>query len=107
MPTNNIEGGVAYRVTATGKQVVTNGGAQIIGITFCGSATGQVQLFAGATASASLTPVISFCATTSAVIGGFSPMFLRMPMVVSGTGLLLDAGATTDPNLILYWNPLS
>lgn len=107
MPTNNIEAGYAARLTVSGKQVITSGPGQIIGALFCGTATGQIQLFAGTTASASMTPVISFCATSSAVAGRFSPNFVRMPFVVSGSGFVADLGATLDPNVILYWNPLS
>lgn len=99
------EVGTMLVVQSTGKTLVTSGGAAIYGVTFCGSGTGQVQFFAGVTASASLTPVINFSGTASAVAGGFSPMFLRMPAEVSGNGLIIDLGATTDPNIILFWQP--
>lgn len=100
------EVGTSLVVQTTGKSLVTSGGAALLGVMFCGSGTGQVQFFAGTTASASMTPVISFCATSSAVAGGFSPMFLRMPAEVSGNGLVIDLGATSDPNIILYWSPI-
>lgn len=95
-----------FWANVTGKQLVTSGGAAILGIAFLGTATGQVQLFAGTTASASMTPVITFSVTTSAVAGGYSPMFLRFPAEVSGNGLVIDAGATNDPNIQLFWSPL-
>jgi hypothetical protein len=50
--------------------------------------------------------VITFCATSSAVAGGFSPMFLRFPLAVSGSGITVDMGATTDPNIMLFWSPV-
>ena len=95
------------RVSTTGKSQVAIAGAALAGIAFVGTATGQFQLFAGATCSSSLTPVVTFCATSSAVAGGFSPMFLRWPCVVSGTGFCIDLGVTSDPNLILFWSPVS
>ena len=94
------------RLNATGTTVITSGFAQIIGVAFVGTATGAVQLFAGTTVSVSMTPVISFSATTSAVAGGLSPMFLRLPAEVSGAGLTVKIPATEDPNIMLFWNPV-
>ena len=87
--------------------VLTSARAMIGGIAFVGTATGGVQLFAGVTASASLTPMISFSATTSAVAGGLSPMFLRLPFAASGSGVIVSIQASADPNIMLFWNPLS
>lgn len=97
----------ATRFSATGLSTLTSGRAAVYGVAFVGTATGGIQLYAGVTASASLTPMITFSATTSAVAGGFSPMFLRLPAVVSGAGLTVSILASADPNVILYWSPLS
>ena len=103
--TGVIEAGTSTYINTTGKQVITSGPAVIVGIAFVGTGTGQIQLFAGATCSASLSPMVTFSATSSAVAGGFSPMFLRWPAEVSGNGLTVDLGATSDPNLVLFWSP--
>lgn len=94
------------RLTTTGTAVITTGLANIVGIAFHGTATGGVQFFAGTTASASLTPMITFCATSSAVAGGFSPMFLRFPLAVSGSGLTVKVLDSLDVNLTLFWSPM-
>lgn len=94
------------RLSTTGLTCITSGLAQIGGIAFYGTGTGQIQFFAGSTGSVSATPVITFCATSSAVAGGFSPMFLRFPLAVSGSGLTVSLGATTDPNIMLFWSPV-
>lgn len=101
----NQEVGSMTYVNTTGKQVITSAPASLLGVAFVGTATGQVQFFAGTTCSASLTPMISFSVTASAVAGGYSPMFLRLPAEVSGNGFTIDAGGTADPNLILFWIP--
>lgn len=112
MPGTNLETFSTYRMRAgstangSGLNCVTSGFAVIGGIAFLGTATGQIQLFAGMTCSASITPVITFCGTTSAVAGGFSPMFLRFPMAVSGSGFCVDTGTSGDTNLILFWAPM-
>ena len=92
-------------LNATGYTTITSGKAVILGAAFIGSATGSLQLFAGVTSSVSLTPIINFCATTTAVLQGFSPMFLRLPMTVSGSGFTALIPATSDPNIMLFWNP--
>ncbi len=79
---------------------------QILGVAFLGTATGAMQFFAGVTASASIAPVITFSATSSAVAGGFSPMFLRFPAVVSGAGLTVNLPESADQKIALFWNPL-
>ena len=101
----DLEVGSASYLNSTGKQTITSGPAAIIGVAFVGTATGQIQFFAGTTCSASLTPMITFCATSSAVAAGLSPMFWRHPAEVSGNGFTVDLGSTNDPNLIIYWVP--
>ena len=92
-------------VQATGLTTITSGKAVLYGIASIGSATAGIQLFAGVTSSVSLTPMINFSVTASAVAGGFSPFFLRMPMTVSGSGFTVSLLGTTDPNMMIYWNP--
>lgn len=99
------ETGQMTRLTSTGITVITSGYASILGVSFVGTATGGIQFFAGTTGSASMTPMIAFCATTSAVIQGFSPMFLRFPADVSGNGFMANVQASADPNFLLYWVP--
>ena len=103
----NTDDNVLTYINTTGRQTITSAKAQIVGVAFVGTATGQIQFFAALTVSASMSPMISFSGTTSAVAGGLSPMFLRLPFVASGTGFTIDAGATQDPNLMLFWKPLS
>lgn len=106
MPTYTIDSCPGTRITATGTSVITSGYANIVGVAFYGSATGGIQFFAGVTTSASLTPMITFSATTSSVAGGFSPMFLKFPLAVSGSGLTVLTLPSADPNLMLFWSPV-
>jgi hypothetical protein len=92
-------------LTGTGTSVITSGFCNVVAISFIGTGTGGVQLFAGVTTSVSLTPMITFSATSSAVAGGFSPMTLRFPLAVSGTGLTVKMLGSTDPNIMLFWSP--
>lgn len=101
-----LEAGNFSRLSATGPSTITSGNAAIIGIGFYGTCTGGVQLFAGVTTSVSLTPMITFSATTSAVVAGLSPMFFRFPCVVSGTGLTVNVLGSTDPNIGIFWCPV-
>lgn len=94
------------RLTATGTAVICSGFANIVGIAFHGTGTGGIQFFAGVTTSASLTPMITFSVTASAVAGGYSPMFLRFPMAVSGSGLTALVMPSLDPNITLFWTPV-
>lgn len=93
------------RLTATGTAVISSGFSNIVGIAFHGTGTGGVQFFAGLTTSASITPMITFSVTASAVAGGFSPMFLRFPLAVSGTGLTAKTLDSLDVNLTIFWSP--
>ena len=110
MPNYMQEIGNMTLLNATGFTTITSGKCVILGAAFVGTATGSFQLFAAAsTASASggvsVTPVINFCATTTAVLQGFSPMYLKLPMTVSGSGLTVLIPGTADPNVMLFWNP--
>lgn len=106
MPNYTIDSCPVTRLNTTGTVVITSGFANIVGVAFVGTGTGAIQFFAGVTTSASLTPVISFSVTASAVAGGFSPMFLKLPMAVSGSGLTCIVGSSLDPNLLLFWSPV-
>jgi hypothetical protein len=95
------------RLNATGYTCITSAQAQIIGIASYGSATAGIQFFAGLTCSTSMTPMITFSATTSAVAGGLSPMYFAFPMMCSGSGLTVGLLASADPNLTLFWLPIA
>ena len=95
------------RLNATGYTCITSAQAQIVGIASYGSATAGIQFFAGLTCSASATPMITFSATTSAIAGGLSPMYFAFPMMCSGTGLTVSVLASLDPNITLFWLPVS
>jgi hypothetical protein len=99
------EAGNMTLVQVTGPTTITSGKAVIYGVTSFGSGTAGIQLFAGVTQSASMTPMINFCLTATAVLQGFSPMFLRMPMVVSGSGFTVNLLGSSDPNMMIFWNP--
>lgn len=97
-------------LNATGFTAITSGKAVVLGFAFVGTGTGGIQLFAAAsTASASgglsVTPMITFSATASAVAAGLSPMYMKFPMTVSGSGLTALILGSTDPNIMLFWNP--
>lgn len=94
-------------LNVTGLTVISSARTMIAGVAFVGTATGGIQFFAGVTASASLSPMVSFSATTSAVAGGLSPMFLRLPFLPSGAGLVVSVQASADPNIMLFWRPMS
>ena len=107
MPSGYMDGANLTWFSATGLSTLTSGNAQVVGIAFAGTGTGGVQFFAGVTASASLTPMISFSVTASAVAGRYSPHFKRFPAVVSGKGLTVSIQPSLDPNIGLFWFPLS
>jgi hypothetical protein len=105
LPINEL--GYATRLNATGNTVITSGPCSILGIASYGSATAGFQFFTGVTASVSMTPVITICATASAVAAGLSPLFFRFPCYVSGNGLTVGVLGSLDPNLTLFWLPIS
>jgi hypothetical protein len=110
MPNYSQEVGNGLLLNATGFTTITSGKAVVLGFGFVGTGTGGIQLFAAAsTASASggssVTPMITFSATSSAVAAGLSPMFMRFPMTVSGSGLVASLLPSSDPNIMLFWNP--
>lgn len=111
MPGTNLEQFSAFKLRAgstaagSGLNCITSGLYTIGGISFHGSSTGQLTLFVGVTCSVSIAS-ISFCGTTSAVAGGFSPMFLRFPMAGSGSGLCVDSGSSADTNITIFWSPM-
>ena len=93
------------RVVATGTLVITSGFAAIIGVAFYGTGTGGIQFFVGVTASTSISGMITFSATASAVAAGLSPMFFPFPLQCSGTGLTIKSLDSLDTNLTLFWSP--
>jgi hypothetical protein len=110
MPNYVQEVGNGLLLNATGFTTITSGKSVVLGFAFFGTGTGGIQLFAaGSTASASggasVTPMITFCATSSAVAAGLSPMYMKFPMTVSGSGLTANLLPSSDPNIMLFWNP--
>lgn len=103
LPTINSVTGT--RLAATGTAVISSGFAAIAGIAFHGTGTGGVQFFLGVTTSVSLSPMITFSATASAVAAGLSPMYMPFPLMVSGTGLTVLVLPSLDPNLTIFWSP--
>ena len=97
-----VPAGQATRFTATGISVVTSGAAQVMGVLFNCSTSGAIQLFAGVTASVSASPVIKLNATATSI-----STFVRYPAMVSGLGLTVQIPANSDPDITLFWNPLS
>lgn len=101
---NTMVYGTPTRVVTSGKAAITSGNAAIVGVTFHGSGTGQVQFFAGATCSSSLTGVIRAYRTAAAATAN-TALYMDVPVYCSG-GFSIDAGATLDPDLTIYWNPV-
>ena len=105
MPLPNY--GQATRVTETAATAITSANAAVIGVLFCGSGTGSVQLFrcattasATATADAVLTGVVRFM--TSAT--GTGQLYREIPAYAPG-GIVVNVGASPDPDLTIFWNP--
>lgn len=94
--------GVATYVTTAGATVVTSANAYILGVLLQSSATGNVQLWAGVTATgASLSGIIR--ATTGAVSAA-PALYVPFPAYAAG-GISLNVGASNDPKLTLFWCP--
>lgn len=99
--------GTAYTITTVGATVVTSANAAIIGFQFNGSATGDVQIWAGTTATAAaagvpLSGIIRGFATTTS--GGQVASYYPFPAYCSG-GITINIGTSGDPRLTLFWNP--
>lgn len=101
---NVSEYGTPTRVVTSGKSFISSGNAHLIGVTFHGSGTARVQFFAGATCSSSLTGVIHAYRTAAAATAN-TAVWMPVPAYCSG-GFCVDAGATLDPDLTIYWNPV-
>jgi len=98
-----IETAQVTRVNATGTTVISSANALILGWMVAASSTGgNLQFFAGTTASVSLSPSI----IVGSVSGTAAAAFTRYPASVSGSGLTIKYTATADPNLILFWLPM-
>lgn len=93
--------GVATRVTGTGIRTITSANAALIGVLCCASATatGGVQIFHGVTASSSAAGLCVFAS-------GSVAQYLPLPVYCSG-GMTINVGAADNPDLTLFWNPLS
>ena len=102
--------GTAYTITTVGATVVTSANAAIIGLMFNGSATGDVQIWAGVTATVTsatsggvqLSGIIRGFATTTS--GGQVASYYPFPAYCSG-GITINIGTSADPRLTLFWNP--
>ena len=105
MTMNVTEFGTPYYATATGVFTVTTANAAIIGVLFCSTGTAAVQFFAGATASASIGPLI--VANTTIAGATLNPaVWFPYPAYASG-GFSIDVYPSADPRLVIFWNPLS
>ena len=94
--------GQVTRVTTTGTVAITSANAQLIGILCASSGTCSVQIFAGVTTSASVSPVLRFQVTVVQTIP--APQYLSYPANLSG-GFTVKLGAAADPEITLFWNP--
>src|SRR5512146_1734958 len=101
--------GTAYHATVTGAVCITSGNSHIFGVLFQGTATGNVQIWAGTTATATaagvpLSGVIRAYATTgSATVQ--SAVYYPFPAYASG-GITINVGGSLDPQLTLFWSPV-
>lgn len=102
VPSNEF--GTASRVVATGLSTITSGNAQVIGILFTGTGTGICQLYHGVTASVSVCGILRAYVTVAGVTVN-QPVFHRVPAYCSG-GITVNIGASADPDVTIYWNPM-
>lgn len=104
--------GTATFVTATGAQVISSANCYVLGVLFHGTGTGAVQIFAGVTATTVATTsggnalsgtIRSFTTVAGATLN--SAVYIPFPAYASG-GLTIIMGASADPRLTLFWNPV-
>lgn len=93
-------------VTASGITVISSAGAALVGVLFCGSGTGRLQVFSGVTASVPATVTVIAYRTANNV-GATSNTAIYYPLAGNTTGgLTVDLQGTSDPRLMLYWIPI-
>lgn len=102
-----FQNAIITMVTTSGLTTITSGRASLVGVMFCGSGTGRLQVFHGVTASTPATVTVHAYRTSNNV-GGTSNTALYFPLAgeVSG-GMTVDLQANSDPRLMLYWVPMA
>jgi len=103
MPVFN-PGGIASHVTAAGATVICSSNAFIIGILLQSSATGNVQLWSGVTATGAAATLSGIIRATTGAVSAAPALYIPFPAYASG-GITLNVGASNDPKLTLFWNP--
>lgn len=100
--------GYAKYVSAAGATVVSTVNSRIIGFLIQSTATGNIQLWAGTTATSTaagvaLSGVIRAYATTgSATVQ--SSVYFPFPAYASG-GCCVNVGGAGDPSVTIFWCP--
>ena len=100
----NAASGVGKNVAVAGATCVTSVNAQIIGVLLHSSATANVQLWAGTTATGAgiLSGVIR---QTTGAVSAAPALYVPFPAYASG-GITVNIGASNDPNITLFWVPV-
>lgn len=104
MPDIVRELGTATRVAVTGLTCISSINSGLLGILFSGTGTGTAQIFHGVTASNSATGIIRAYTTVTGVTVN-AATFIRVPAYCSG-GITINVGASADPDVTLFWNPV-
>ena len=102
MPVFN-QGGKASLVQVAGATCLTSANANIIGVLLYSSATGNVQIWAGTTATGAgvLSGIIR---QTTGAVSAAPALYVPFPAYASG-GISISIGASNDPQITLFWNP--
>lgn len=102
--TGTYGAGVGKLIAVAGATCVTSVNSQIIGVLVHGSATNNVQLWAGTTATGAgvLSGIIR---TPTAAVSAAEAVYFPFPAYASG-GITINVGASNDPSITLFWVPL-
>ena len=90
-------------LTATGLTCITSANAHIIGIFINSTATGQVKIWAGVTATATSSGAAISVNIGKATATGLAQYF-PYPAYASG-GITVQVVGSLDPSVTLFWNP--
>lgn len=98
-----FDAGVAKNIIVAGATCITTVNSQIIGVLLQSSATGNVQLWAGTTATGAglLSGVIR---QNTGAVSAAPALYFPFPAYASG-GITINVGASADPNITLFWCP--
>lgn len=101
---NYPEYGTPRYFTVAGATCVTSSPAQIVGILFHGTSTGEIQIWAGVTATTNpISGAITAFTTSQSTLNSF--VYCPFPAYCSG-GFSVNIIGSNDPKITLFWNPV-